>query len=185
MRIFLLSHKLGRDLAALHLNYETVPLYTGISLVSRLEGLALTEQGVIGGNDSDFRVEQMKFAKKKDPKTGKSIDDKTTLIYNGRITIENIPEEAYEYVVGGKSALEQVMGCQTSKPKKQKKNNSGIADDANDWACEIMGNARYPLELFLRMITVSLETCKIVRNLPQLDIKEEFLEKEIPLKLVV
>ena len=47
---------------------------------------------------------------------------------------------------------------------------SGITNDANDWAIETMGNAKYPLELFLRVITVSLETQKIVNALPKLDI---------------
>lgn len=45
---------------------------------------------------------------------------------------------------------------------------SGIVNDANLWATETMGNARYPLELLLRVITVSLETMKIVRSLPPL-----------------
>ena len=31
-----------------------------------------------------------------------------------------------------------------------------------------MGNPKYPLELFLRVITVSLETMKIVNGLPAL-----------------
>jgi len=47
---------------------------------------------------------------------------------------------------------------------------SGIVNDANDWAVDTMQNPRYPLELFLRVITVSLETMKIVRALPALDI---------------
>ena len=47
---------------------------------------------------------------------------------------------------------------------------SGIVNDANDWAIETMGNPRYPLELFLRVITVSLETMKIVNALPKLEI---------------
>jgi predicted helicase len=47
---------------------------------------------------------------------------------------------------------------------------SGIVNDANDWAVETMGNPRYPLELFQRVITVSLETMKIVGSLPKLDI---------------
>lgn len=47
---------------------------------------------------------------------------------------------------------------------------SGIVNDANDWAIETMSNARYPLELFLRVITVSLRTQAIVRKLPKLDI---------------
>ena len=47
---------------------------------------------------------------------------------------------------------------------------SGIVNNSNDWAIETMGEAKYPLELFLRVITVSLETMKIVRSLPKLDI---------------
>lgn len=47
---------------------------------------------------------------------------------------------------------------------------SGIVNDANDWAIETMGNPRYPLELFQRVVTVSLETQKIVAALPSLDI---------------
>ncbi|WP_200946933.1 hypothetical protein [Methylibium sp. Root1272] len=45
---------------------------------------------------------------------------------------------------------------------------SGIVNDANDWAVETVGNPRYPLELLLRVITVSVETMKIVRALPPL-----------------
>jgi predicted helicase len=47
---------------------------------------------------------------------------------------------------------------------------SGIVNDANLWATETMGDAKYPLELFLRVITVSLETIKIVNGLPGLEI---------------
>lgn len=47
---------------------------------------------------------------------------------------------------------------------------SGIVNDANDWAIETMNNPRYPLELLQRIITVSLETVKIINNLPKLDI---------------
>ena len=47
---------------------------------------------------------------------------------------------------------------------------SGIVNDANDWAIETMNNPRYPMELFLRVITVSLETMRIVRALPKLEI---------------
>ena len=49
---------------------------------------------------------------------------------------------------------------------------SGIVNDANDWAIETMHNPRYPLELFLRVITVSLETIRIVNALPIL-VKDE------------
>lgn len=47
---------------------------------------------------------------------------------------------------------------------------SGIVNDANDWATETMGNPKYPLELFQRVVTVSLKTQSIVNGLPALDI---------------
>src|SRR5690554_2344728 len=146
----------GRDLAGLHLHYESVDLNTEAKLSGQL-GLRVTAQGVKGGQDADFRVTKMKFAKR---------GDKSKVIYNGKITIENIPEEAYDYVVNGKPALEWVIERQAVTTDKK----SGIVNDANDWAIETMGNPRYPLELFLRVITVSMRTQEIVRNLPKLDI---------------
>jgi predicted helicase len=47
---------------------------------------------------------------------------------------------------------------------------SEINNDANDWAIETMNNPRYPLELFQKVVTVSLETMKIVKALPKFDI---------------
>ena len=99
----------------------------------------------------------MKFEKK---------GDKTTVIYNKNITITNIPLEAYEYVVNGKPALEWVMERQCVKTDKS----SGIINDANNYANNTMKNPAYPLELFQRVITISLETKKIVNSLPKLNI---------------
>lgn len=92
--------------------------------------------------------------------------DLTTLHYNDKITLTNIPPEAYDYIVNGKPALDWVVERQCVKTDKD----SGIVNDANTWATETMHNPRYPLELFMRVITVSLETMKIVKNLPKLDI---------------
>ena len=47
---------------------------------------------------------------------------------------------------------------------------SGIINDANDYANETVGDPRYPMELFQRVIAVSLETMRIVGELPSLDI---------------
>ncbi len=44
-----------------------------------------------------------------------------------------------------------------------------VLNDANLWATEKMNNPKYPLELVLLVITVSLETMKIVDSLPKLD----------------
>ena len=72
-------------------------------------------------------------------------------------------------MVNGKAALDWVMERQAVRVDKA----SGIVNDANDWATETMGNPKYPLELFQRVVTVSLETLKIVNNLPPLDISED------------
>lgn len=148
--------KAGRALADLHLNYETVEPYPlSIDAKSKL-------------NDADYRVSKMKFAKMKDPETGKNVNDRSAVIYNDRITMRNIPTEAWDYVVNGKAALDWVMERQCVKTDKT----SGIVNDANDWAVETIGNPKYPLELFMRVVTVSLETQKIVNSLPPLDILE-------------
>ncbi len=144
----------GRSLADLHLNYETVDPYP----------LTIESKGKL--SDADYRVKKMKFAKKKDPETGKSVNDRSKVIYNSRITINSIPEAAWDYVVNGKAALTWVMERQAVTTHKA----SGIVNDANDWAIETMGNPKYPLELFQRVVTVSLETQKIVNALPPLDI---------------
>lgn len=166
---FLTFSQAGSDLAHLHLKYEEIDLHQDVKLTGHLKGLKVEEQQVAGGNDDDFRVIKMKFLKKKDPDTGKNVDDKSKVAYNGSITIENIPEEAYDCVVNGKPALEWVMERQSVTTHKA----SGIVNDANDWALETMNNAKYPLELFLRVITVSLETQKIVNGLPKLELLVE------------
>ena len=94
--------------------------------------------------------------------------DKTTVIYNSNITISDIPLEAYDYVVNGKPALEWVMERQRVTTDKD----SGIVNDPNAFAIEARNNPAYPLELFQRVITVSLETMKIVKSLPPLDLKD-------------
>ncbi|MCK9391104.1 MAG: DEAD/DEAH box helicase family protein [Syntrophales bacterium] len=141
--------KAGRALAELHLNYETVPPYP-VKIDSG--GKALT--------DADYRVVKMKYGKQGKDK------DLTTLHYNDKITLTGIPPEAYDYIVNGKPALDWVVERQRVKTDKD----SDIVNDANDWAVETMKNPRYPLDLFQRVITVSLETLKIVRSLPGLEI---------------
>ena len=139
----------GRDLAELHLNYEEVAMYP-----ARVEGVNMKSTSA-----DDFRVKKMKYGKNGRQK------DLSTLHYNNKITVSDIPPEAYDYVVNGKPALNWVVERQCVKTDKA----SGIVNDANDWAIETMNNPRYPPELFLRVITVSLETMKIVKSLPKLD----------------
>jgi predicted helicase len=145
----------GRKLAHLHLKYEEVPLFS-----AKVEGEDISKPPRLPA--AEYRVEKMKFGK-----TGKS-KDLTTIHYNHRISVSCIPLEAYEYIVNGKPAIEWVMERQVVREDKV----SGIVNDANDWAVETIGNPRYPLELLLRVITVSVETMKIIRGLPALSIQQ-------------
>jgi predicted helicase len=139
VRDFWKFSKAGRELAELHINYETVPAYEGVTLKG-------TESGF-------YKVEKMRFPKK---------DQKDTIIFNSKIIIENIPAKAYEYVVNGKSAIEWIMERYQITTHKE----SGIKNDPNDWAEEV-GNQRYILDLLLSIINVSIKTVDIVNSLPK------------------
>ncbi|EJF84039.1 hypothetical protein MCU_00707 [Bartonella elizabethae Re6043vi] len=148
----------GRELGHLHVNYEDVEPYP----VSFKKGNP--KQIDIPNPEKFYYVTEMKFAKVKNSKE----KDKSTVIYNSNITMTDIPLEAYEYIVNGKPALEWIMARQCVKTDKK----SGIVNNANRYAVETVGNPAYPLELFQRVITVSLETMKIVKKLPKLEIRE-------------
>lgn len=134
-------HNAGRKLAEWHLNYETV------------EPHPVTETNN-AQSPEHYRVQKMQFGKKK---------DKTTIIYNSYITLNDIPLKAYEYIVNGKSAIEWIMDSYQIKIDKA----SGIKNDPNDWSQD----PRYILDLLKRIITVSLETVEIVESLPPLNEK--------------
>ena len=85
--------KAGRALAELHINYESVAPYEGVEVIGKD---ALNKM-----DPYDFySVSKMRF-----PKKGKE----ETINYNARLTIKNIPEKAYQYVVNGKSAIHWIM----------------------------------------------------------------------------
>ena len=46
---------------------------------------------------------------------------------------------------------------------------SGIVNDPNDW-CDEVGDPRYIIDLVKRIVTVSVETVRIVNSLPPLKI---------------
>ncbi|MBR1805543.1 MAG: hypothetical protein IJ774_04045, partial [Selenomonadaceae bacterium] len=131
--------KAGRELADLHLNYERQPAPDGVEVVG----------------DGDYHVTKLRFPSK---------DDRTTLIYNDRITIRNIPPRSFEYIVNGRSPLEWIIDRYQVKRDKA----SGLVNDANAWGIE-HGNARYVLDLILSCLTVSLKTLDIVDALPEID----------------
>lgn len=130
--------KAGRKLAELHLNYETIEPWP-VKEVSH-------------GN---FRVTKMRFPKK---------GIRHTIHYNDSCTLSEIPEEAYEYIVNGKSAIEWLMERYAVTTDKD----SGIVNDPNDW-CDEQGNPRYIIDLVKRVIRVSIETMAIVKALPAIN----------------
>ncbi|MFH9236533.1 DEAD/DEAH box helicase [Streptomyces anulatus] len=140
----------GRKLVNLHINYEAAAPYAGI--VEQASGSADTPPSEL------FRVTKMKI-----PKKGGEAD-RSTIIYNSRVTLSNIPEEAYRYQLGARSAIEWIIDRYQVKVDKA----SGIVNDPNDWS----DDPRYIVDLLRRIVTVSLETMKIVDGLPELDILE-------------
>ena len=112
----------------------------------------------VDSGDHTFKVNKMKFPAK---------DQKDTIIYNGGIKLTNIPLEAYNYVVNGKSAIEWIMERYQVKVDKK----SEIKNDPNDWSQEV-GNPRYILDLLLSIINVSVKTVDIVNSLPKLEFEE-------------
>ena len=95
----------------------------------------------------NWRVERMKLSK-----------DKTQIIYNDFMTLAGIPAEAFEYKLGNRSALEWIIDqYQVSTDKR-----SGIVNDPNS-----LDNPEYIVRLIGKVITVSLETMKIIKNLPK------------------
>ena len=148
---FLETSMKGKQLFDLHTNFEKVKRYP-LTIKKNKNNLKEKSDPI-----SFYRVEKMKFTSK---------DDRSSITYNQNIVMENIPDKAYEYFVNGKPALEWVMERQCIRQDKK----SGIINDANDYANEVMKNPSYPLELFQRVITVSLETISIIDSLPQLNI---------------
>lgn len=139
----------GKQLMDLHVNYE------------ELEPWPLDVQ--VKGDESDretWCVLKMKWAKRKDPETGKNVNDVTKLIYNPKVTITGIPAEADGYMLGSRSALAWIIDRYQVKKDKA----SGIINDPNDWADEV-GNPRYIVDLIGRVTRVAMETVRIVGEL--------------------
>jgi predicted helicase len=138
----------GRQLADLHLGYDRVAPFPVEEVVTPARPAS---------GEEFYRVQKMTFAKNRDGV------DKSVIVYNSHITLRGIPAEAYDYTLGSRSAIEWIMEryqIKTDRP-------SGIVSDPNDWASEV-GDHRYILDLLKRIITLSVETMKMVRGLPSL-----------------
>lgn len=131
--------EIGRQLAELHLHYEAPADASALGL-----DIQITKE--------DYTVSKMRFKK-----VGKD-SDKGTIIFNDYITISNIPERAYEYVVNGRSAIEWIMESYRVKTDKD----SGITDDPNTY-----GDEKYIFNLLISVISVSLKTLDLIESMPE------------------
>lgn len=131
--------EIGRQLAELHLNYEAPADAAALGLEIKI-------------TKEDYTVSKMRF--KKDGKD----NDKSTIIFNDYITISNIPERAYEYVVNGRSAIEWILESYRVKTDKD----SGITDDPNTY-----GDEKYIFNLMISIISVSLKTLDLIDSMPE------------------
>lgn len=146
----------GHALVELHLNYETVEPYP-------LEETVTAAGAPIDSSTDEaydfYRVNKMSFGARK---------DRSRIIYNAQITLSGIPDEVFGYVLmGNRSALEWIIDRYQVATHKD----SQITNNPNDY-CREVGNPRYILDLIKRIVTVSVETNKIVAALPALEIAE-------------
>ena len=95
-------------------------------------------------------------------------DDKSRIAYNERITLENIPSDAYEYVVNGKSAIEWIMDRYQVKTDPA----SGIVNDPNMYSDDPL----YIANLVRRLVTVSVETMAIVDSMTKINEKDCYID---------
>ena len=147
---FMAFSKAGRQLAEMHLHYESY---------KQPEEEQPAEQTEPSDADKEwmydrYRVEKMSWPNK---------SDRSVIAYNEHVVIEDIPKRAYDYIVNGKSAIEWLMERYAVTTDKK----SGITNDPNLW-CREQGNPRYILNLLRSVIHLSVDTMRIVRQLPSL-----------------
>ncbi len=100
----------------------------------------------------DWRVEKMALSK-----------DKTQLRYNKFLTLSGIPPEVYEYRLGNRSALEWVVDqYRVSTDKRSGIVNNPNREDAQEYIVRLVG----------QVVTVSVETVRLVRELAALGIDQ-------------
>ncbi|WP_442345988.1 type ISP restriction/modification enzyme [Helicobacter pylori] len=128
---------LGKELAELHLNYESGEMHESVKH-------NLLENAEIEGY---YDVIQMKKDKKGD-----------RIIYNHHITITNIPKKAFDYVVNGKSAIDWVIERYSITTDKD----SLIENNPNHYA-----GGKYVFELLCRVIKLSEKSVDLIEKISE------------------
>jgi predicted helicase len=143
---FLAFSEAGRRLADLHTNYEKVEPFKGLTFTN---GESLDS---LLADEARCRVTKMKV-----------LPDEGKVEYNNRIIVSNIPKEAFEYTLNGRSAIGWIADQYRYTVDKK----SGIVNDPNEYA-----GGSYVLKLLCSVITVSVKTMEIVNRLPKLNLEE-------------
>ncbi len=130
----------GKELATLHLGYETCEQYP-LSLVFAHDGEPQPHH---------FRLTE-KAMRFDDPA-------KTTLSINEHVRLSGIPQAAHRYVVNGRTPLEWFIDRYKIKQDKE----SGILNDPNGW----FENPRDLVAAIQRIVYVSVESTRIIEGLP-------------------
>lgn len=142
---------IGRELADLHVNYENAP--------PRYD---LTEVWAIDPPEDEFEryaIEKMSWTKR---------SEHTAIKVNAHLTLTGIPEQANAYTIGGRSPpLEWILDRYRVKVDKA----SGIINDPNAWLRE-HDDPRYVVNLIASLVTLSLETQRLVAELPAFEVIE-------------
>ncbi len=124
---------LGKELGELHLNYESGEMHESVKYTT------LMNAEVDGYYDVD------KMTKKGD-----------SIIYNHHITITQIPEKAFDYVINGKSAIDWVI----ERYQKTMDKDSLIENNPNDYA-----GGKYIFELLCRVIKLSEKSVDLIEKI--------------------
>ena len=133
--------KAGRELAELHLGYETCEEYP----------LDVTFAQLGEPRPEHFRIGEraMRY----------SDDDRTVLIVNDHLRLGRIPPEAHQYQVNGRTPLEWFIDRYRITQDKE----SGIVNDPNAW----FDDPRELIAVIRRIVHVSVESTRIVEGLPE------------------
>jgi predicted helicase len=99
------------------------------------------------GKKFSARVEKMRFSK-----------DKSTLVVNDSISLSGFTPQMFQYKLGNRSALDWVVECYRVKTDKR----SGLVSDPNR-----EDEPRFILDLIGKVATVSLETQRLIGELPE------------------
>ena len=135
------SRNAGSELTALHLGYETCPLYP-LQVEVKQEGTDTYRLGPRpmqwGGSRQDL--------------------DRSVLQVTPHVTLRGIPDAAHLYVVNGRTPLEWAVDRLHIRQDKE----SGIVNDPNAWFASAPDQVVAHLQ---RLVYVSVETQRIVEGL--------------------